>query len=436
VNTLHRWLPAALGTLTICLVSSVPVLAAQTKPTPIYSFKGGTDGAEPTGALAFGPDGALYGATSMGGTGSCQCGTIFKLTPPPEGKTTWGYKTIYNFASGATDGSQPNGNLAFDDAGNIYGTTHFGGGGDDPGFGVIFMLKPLNADRTKWKESVIYRFQGGVDGEQPTAGVAIGRDGSLYGTTLSGGNALGTCPRLDGECGTVYRLSPQNLRLTRWKKERIHDFAGTDGNDGAFPDGRLIIDAHGNLYGTASSGGGSGGGAVFRLKPPAGTQKKWKITLLASFANGPNGVTPRGGVTFGPDGALYGTTSSEGDPTCSCGTVFKLARSTFALTTLARFVEARTGARPVTAPFVRKDGKVYGTTPFGGTIHGGPGNGTIYELSGPASPNGTLKARPVYTLSGTTTGANELIGDSSGTLYGTLFNGGAHQVGMVFRLEP
>jgi uncharacterized repeat protein (TIGR03803 family) len=427
----------------IVLTAGPSLAASPLQPKPIYNFKASNDGNQPVGAVVIGPDGAFYGVTKFGGKGSCQCGVVFKLTAPGAGQTAWGYKIIYSFA-GLADGSQPNGNLVFDADGDLYGTTSFGGDSDPGalGNGIVFRLHPTDAGKTKWREQVIYRFQGGTDGAQSGSGLVVGKDGALYGVTPSGGDGL--CTQVNN-CGTAYRLKATSADKKHWAKARIHDFDIT--TDGMHPSGRLMLGKNGVLYGTTADGGGQsdGGtvaGTVFKLTPPAKTQPAWKFAVLARFIAtdgiAADGVFPVGGVNFGPDGALYGTTSNQGNPkeASVCGTAFRLALDSLELTTIARFNGGADGCAPQSAPVVDQANNVYGASQ-GGSTNGAQNGGALYQLHGPALKNG-LWSKSIATLRNPerAQGASELIGDASGKFYGVTRFGGTHGMGMVFMISP
>jgi uncharacterized repeat protein (TIGR03803 family) len=165
------------------------------KETVLYSFAGGTDGSDPSGGLIKDKKGNLYGVTFDGGGSGCSfgCGTVFKLD-------TGGNETILYGFQGGSDGEGPTGQLVMDDPGNLYGTTVQGGNGGCSvglGCGTIFELD------TNGIEIVLYRFSGGTDGQYPHAGLVRDKAGNLYGTTIFGGSP--TCHT--GDCGVVFKLS-------------------------------------------------------------------------------------------------------------------------------------------------------------------------------------------------------------------------------------
>ena len=229
----------------------------------LYDFKGGADGAYPAAGLALDPtSGALFG-TSGGGDVPSDLGTVFKLTPPAPGQTQWTESVIYRFTGGA-NGSNPLARLLFDPAsGSLYGTAFDGGGVS--GSGLVFKLSPPPPGQTQWTQSVLHSFGAFAgDGANPQAGLSLGADGALYGTTVFGGTA---------QMGTVYRLAPPSVGQTQWTETILWSFGGSP--DGAGPFAEVIFDNMGALYGTTQGGGGGacsasfpGCGTVFQLTPP------------------------------------------------------------------------------------------------------------------------------------------------------------------------
>jgi len=347
VYRVHLFLLLLLSTLALAQSGGVSV-SRQLKNIPraksttsdpeqvLYSFQGGNDGADPSGGLIFDSEGNLYGTTQWGGGGPCSgepapngvysgCGTVFKLSP--NGSGGWTETVLYRF-QGGTDGIQPSSGLIFDQTGNLYGTTA-SGGGPSSCCGTVFELSPNG--NGGWTEAVLYVFGtngGSSDGANPQ-GVIFDKAGNLYGTTSQGGN--GVCSH-DGfaSCGTVFELSPKSAG--GWTETIIYKFPSGD-SEGYVPNPGLIFDQAGNLYGMTSLGGagtceGAGGcGVAFELSPSAGGS--WIEMLLYSFQGGSDGDTPLAGLISDQTGNLYGTTSSGGtcafDPIDGCGTAFKLS---------------------------------------------------------------------------------------------------------------
>jgi uncharacterized repeat protein (TIGR03803 family) len=276
--------------------------------TVLHSFGNGNDGRSPRANLIFDASGNLYG-TTFGGGGSGGNGTVFELSPNGDG--TWSENVLYSFHSGGTDGSSPQAGVIFDPAGNLYGTTR-DGGTDTFHVGTVFELSP-NGDGT-WTESILHSFQSnGKDGNTPVAGLALDSAGNLYGTTSLGGRA--SCG-----CGTVFELTPgQN---GQWTEKVLHSF---NGKDGSAPYGGVILDSAGNLYGTTSSGGSSNYGEVFKLSPNG--HGGWKESVLHSFSinskhGNKDGVVPWAGLILDAAGNLYGTATAGGSK--NNGTVFEI----------------------------------------------------------------------------------------------------------------
>jgi uncharacterized repeat protein (TIGR03803 family) len=208
--------------------------------TVLYSFTGGADGGDPDSGLIADAEGDLYGTGYVQGGCAVSCNTVFKVTPQ-------GSETVFHDFARAKKGTDPVGVIA-DAAGNFYGTTEYGagrscGGG---GCGTVFKLDPAG------KEIVLHTFGRGNDGVFPAAGLLADSQGNLYGTTIWGGG--GNCPH---GCGTVFEVTPNGEETV------LHAFAG--GTDGQGPEGALIADAQGNLYGTTAAGGSSKNGTVFEL---------------------------------------------------------------------------------------------------------------------------------------------------------------------------
>jgi uncharacterized repeat protein (TIGR03803 family) len=273
----------------------------------LHSF-GGPDGSDPFGGVTFDQAGSLYGTTREGGAGVCTggCGVVYKLAPNADG--SWTESVLHSFcaAKGCSDGINPYiESLVFDQAGNLYGTTESGGRRSANG-GTVFKLTP-NSDGI-WSEKVLHSFcslAACADGSYPLAGLVADHSGNLYGTTESGGTA--------GD-GTVFELSPN--ADGSWTEKVLHSFHLNE--DGAVPDGSLIFDQAGNLYGTAWGGPG-GYGVAFKLSPTS--NGNWRETVLHAFRDH-SGALPNSGLTFDAAGNLYGTT--EGDGNTTFGSVFEI----------------------------------------------------------------------------------------------------------------
>jgi uncharacterized repeat protein (TIGR03803 family) len=188
--------------ITIAALSLAASALAAPVETVLYSFKGGSDGAGPIAGLIADKEGALCGTTQNGGTGNGDSGfgTVFKLTPPTKGQTAWTETALYRF-TGGSDGGDVFAGLIADKEGALYGTTQ----GVAPSNGTVFKLTPPAKGQTTWNFTLLYGFcshpqpPGCSDGAAPRAGLIADNQGALYGTTLGGGTASN---------GTVFKLTP------------------------------------------------------------------------------------------------------------------------------------------------------------------------------------------------------------------------------------
>jgi uncharacterized repeat protein (TIGR03803 family) len=203
----------------------------------------------------------------------------------------------------------------------------------------------------------------------------------------------------------------------------IHNFTG--GSDGADPLAGFTIDVAGNLYGTASSGGASGAGVVFKLNTSG------QETVLHTFTGGADGANPQASLVLDTAGDLYGTTYAGG--VSNAGTVFEVTRAG-KKKVLHTFRGGVDGANPVAGLAIDKAGNLYGTTTAGGSS----GKGTVYTLSVPSVAGGAWKERVLHSFGAGTDGTIPVAGvtlDTSGNLYGTTSAGGTYGYGTVFQLK-
>jgi len=328
-------------------------------------------------------------------------------TPQRAQAQAYPFAVLHSFTG--PDGQNPFAALVRDTSGNLYGTTQNGGSSANcqGGCGTVFKLD------TSGNLTVLHNFTGPKgDGANPYAGLTMDASGNLYGTTAYGGS--GAFSQVG--YGTVFKLDSSGSETV------LHSFNAFDGQN---PDGPLIMDTAGNLYGTTRGGGASVDGTVFRLDTSG------NLTVLHSFVE-PNldGKNPYAGLTMDASGNLYGTTANGGSPgNCPdrCGTVFKLDISGN-LTVLHSFTgSSGDGAYPYAGLIMDSSGNLYGTTSGGGA----PGYGIVFKLD--VSGNETV----LYSFSGSD-GANpyaDLVMDSSGNLYGVTSGGGAFGAGIVFKLD-
>ena len=322
-----------------------PLADGKWSETVIFRFQSSGTGFWPFGGVIVDDSGNLYGTTASGGThynngnafvlkpnasgwiesvfynfggryGSPQSGlvrdpaknlygaadSLYELSPKDGGR--WTERMLYQFhpqhGKDGTDGDGSDVPLVLDGSGNLYGATSGGGNYSQckvfsDGCGTVFELLPEGGG--KWKEHVLYRFaQSSDDGQRPMAGVVRDVHGNLYGTTSQGGKY---------QNGTIYELIRD--KAGHWQEKILYSFR--DVGDGGMP-GPVIVDGHGNLYGTAGGGGGDCScGVIFKLAPVA--NGGWKYTVLHHFS-GADGGQPWAGLTFGRKGEIYGTTSSGG----------------------------------------------------------------------------------------------------------------------------
>jgi uncharacterized repeat protein (TIGR03803 family) len=304
--------------------------------TVLYTFPsaGGPDGAFPTGSLMFDSAGNLYGTTSSGAT--C-CGVVFELSPAG---TSWTETVLYTFPL-ETEGASRN--LIMDAAGNLYGVYYH----VDVG-ALVFELSPSGGS---WTETVIYTdsFLAGTG----SAGLTMNAAGKIFGVTPT----------------EVFELSPNGTG--GWNPTVLHTFVGRPA-----PDGTPVLDRAGNVYGTTIAGGAHGQGVVYKLS--LAKTGKWTFKSLYSFQRDPDGNLPQGGIVFDAAGNIYGTTSSGGQH--NAGTIFELVapvgKGGYTEKVLWSFNFAN-GLGPSGSLIPDGAGNLYGTTVGGGTSNWG----VVFELT-------------------------------------------------------
>jgi uncharacterized repeat protein (TIGR03803 family) len=347
-------------------VGTVFELAAGTHVVTTVATFNDMNGDFPAASLIADANGNLYGTTGSGGTlngGVSGYGTVYELAAD-----THALNTLATFDY-LTNGAHPNGGLVADARGNLYGTA---GGGDitlnaGSGDGTVFKLAAGTHTL-----STLATFNG-TNGNGPVGGLVADASGNLYGTTFQGGA---------NDNGTVFELAAGTHVLST--------LATFNGTNGGYPNGGLIADANGNLYGTTAYGGANGNGTVFEVA----NDVNHTLSTLVTF-NGANGASPRAGLIADASGNLYGTTSLGGDLTLNVGyglgTVFEVAAGTHALTTLASF-NGTNGDIPRAGLVADASGNLYGTTSEGGDqmLNGGHGGGTLFELSPVPEPSTLL----------------------------------------------
>ena len=429
--------------------------SAEWKEKVLYSFQGGSDGQTPSGGVVFDKAGNLYGVTNEGGS-TCPspgCGTVFQLAPPAQKGGSWTETILYGF--NGTDGSIPVGGAIIDGDGNLYGTTAYGGSGTcllfgyNVGCGVVYELSPPTQKGGQWSYTVLYNFQGGKDGLFPWGDLVFDKLGNLYGATQFGGGKGTTCNQyFDGNCGTVFELSSPKQKGGKWTEKILHSFAG--GADGATPNGGLIFDKQGAVYGTTYFGGyegkfcnggvgGTGCGTIYVLHPTM--EGTWTEKVLHRF-NGVDGANPYASLVFDGNGNLYGATFA-GPPNGS-GLIFELARpsgkaASWTEVVLCLFNDESKGGSPISGLVFDSSGSLFGTASAGDEFRGGD----IFQLKPPDSKAGGWTFKLLHGFTGSPDAADpaaSLIFDKSGNLYGTTKLGGIGECqggcGTVFEVSP
>lgn len=382
-------------TLVLTVICSVTQRANAQSFHLLYQFRSGTGGSQPFASLIRDSKGNLYGTTIIDGAYSY--GTVFKISPA--GKET----VLYSFKGTGGDGATPAAPLVRDAAGNLYGTTEYGGnfGGACRAFGcgIVFKISPTG------KETVLHRFTGYPDdGRTSWQGLVRDSAGNLYGTTLQGGAS---------DVGTAFKLDPAGNETV------LHSFGATV-DDGYYPyGGSLVRDSAGNLYGTTQYDSQSG--TVLKLAPD-GTE-----TTLHSFTSGSgDGEFPCGTLVRDAKGNIYGTTNNGG--VFGFGTVFQLDASNNETVLYSFSGTSGDGAIPCGGLIRDSTGNLYGTTNSGGSSY----FGTVFKL------NAKGKETILHTFLGSDGRLPELglVRDTKGNLYGTAQYGGAHGGGVVFEIAP
>jgi uncharacterized repeat protein (TIGR03803 family) len=378
---------------------------------------------------------------------------VFELT---SANGVWTETILHKFSGPGTRG--PFGPLVFDRAGHLFGTTV---GGGAVGRGTVFELSQTPGGA--WIERDVYSFAGGDDGALPFAGLTIGTDGNLYGTTIEGGG--NGCARSGFVgCGTVFRLTPPTTQGGAWMETVLHRFHGDDGRE---PYAGVTIDRLGNLFGTTIDGGDFAGaspnksdharrpflplptgadGTVYEISPPKHPGGRWLETVLHSFGQTNDGLNPYGGIVFDGAGDLFGTTAFGGLAGCffvnaTCGTVFEVSPCAHGAWTESVIYLFPPGARQGAAPYgslaFDGAGDLFGTTQLGGIQNSKHvyGTGTVFELM---PLGGSWVQNILYEFPDGRDGADPAAGvifDARGDLIVTASFGATSGVGGVLELS-
>lgn len=407
--------------------------------TTLHSFNHATEGANPWAVLVAGTGSVMYGTTTAGGDLSCSyitsfsgCGTLFSIDTL--GKVT----TLHSFSG--QDGAYPETSLTLGSGGTLYGATNFGGSDTagcvvagtsiQAGCGMIFSY-----DSSGTFDSLFsFGPYSSSLGASPGSSLVQTSGGTLYGANAVGGNEV--CTGTLGSssqpgCGVIFSLTSASSPTT------LHSFAGSEGS---YP-GASLLALNGNFFGTTVGGGNlscssyasSGCGTVFEMTPSG------FVTDLHKFG-GSDGAAPYASLILGSDGKMYGTTLFGGSTTCNGGASWQGCGTIFRIDTAGNLVPLHSfsgpdGAYP--AQLIQAtDGYFYGTTESGGdaacTGRYGPGCGTVFRMD--SSGNVTV----LYSFTGNSDGSwpeSGVMQGSDGNLYGTAAYGGVNDDGVVFRIS-
>lgn len=466
MNSKTRFLPTTrpliMALAFITLVPKAP--AAEWKEQVLYSFQGQPDAAMPTGGVAFDTKGNLYGA-ALGGPKYSQ-GTVFQVVPPAKAGAPWTESVLYVFqGKGVNDGQIPTSGVIVDAAGNLYGVTGYGGAGGCillgalVGCGTVYEVSPPQTQGGAGTETILYSFKGGRDGYVPMGNLVFDSSGNLYGTTYFGGGRGTNCdPDYYQYCGTVFKLSPPKQKGGAWTEKVLYSFKGVDNGqqsgDGANPNGGLVMDSKGAIYGSTYFGGnnqkgvceggagGTGCGIVFKLAPPTQKGGAWTERILRAFHGYNDGSNPAGGVVLSAKGDIYGTTYfGPGD---GYGMIFGLAPPSakshvWTESILYRFTDGSDGANPKAGLSFDAAGNLYGVA-GGGHVF----SGDVFRMIPPKQQGGSWTLRVLYGFTGPPDGlqpAAAVIFDNGGNVYGATQKGGTGSCypagcGTVFEVSP
>jgi uncharacterized repeat protein (TIGR03803 family) len=361
--------------------------------TSLYSFSGG-DGISPNGGLVSDGQGNLYGTTNKGGTGGTGShdGTIFRYNV-----NMGAFTTLFNFSG--SPGLYPNGGLVLDALGNLYGTTTNGGNND---YGTIFRYNVKTGVFTS-----LFSSFNDTNGRSPNGGLVLDSKGNLYGTTTNGGH---------NEFGTVFKYNVN----TRIFTSLYSNFLGTDGR---YPNGGLVLDSQGNLYGTTSNGGHNDFGSIFKYNVNGGG-----YTSLYNNFLGTDGRFPNGGLVLDSQGNLYGTTSNGGHN--DFGSIFEYNVNGGGYASLYSNFLGTDGRYPDGGLVLDSQGNLFGATTNGG--HNDFGSIFQYNVNGGGYTslyNNFLGTNGLSPNGG-------LFLDGQGILYGTTQAGGNSNDGTIFSIFP
>ena len=374
-------------------------------------------GASPADAPLIDAAGTFYGANQF--DGSANMGTAWAVGA--DGKLT----VLHQFQGAPSDGNFPMGKLALGPDGALYGATYDGGAFDK---GTVYRLAQTGG---VWNLTVLYSFchhnNPCADGANPWGSLAIAEDGTIFGTTASGGDGVET------GAGTLFRLDPPSGGGS-WKYRVIYNFCSQDQcSDGELPTPGPLLTKQGKIYGTVAAANGTSTGGIYSINTDG---RHYQLLHTFLFRTGSDGYRPRNGVARDSHGVLYGTTQFDNGP--NCGTVYSFDPQSSAFQTLYTFCSHPNDVNePFNVPaLVESSG---GITIYGAAEGGTYGEGGLYRLRSPTTPGGAWKEKVVYSfcaLSGCPDGRvddNGTVVHRHGAIYGTTANGGATGGGLLYR---
>ncbi len=422
-----KW--SAVGTALLCGFLAIPLaFAGAPRERVLYRFQGGADGATPLASMIPDGDGNLYGTTNLGGgSASCPsgCGTVFQLSPPAEHGGAWTETVLYRF-QGGNDGAYPQSSLIADHSGNLYGTTSAGGDGNcivlqSKGCGTVFEVVRPSTPGGAWTESVLYSFQGVPSGRGH--GDLAGPNGIVVDAAgnLYGMAWSGGYCRTD-ETGTYCYGGGYELEKPSAPGDEWKEQVIHIFHDPTGGPAGPVFDKDGNLYGRVGWGK-YGFGEIFRLEPPSPPATTWSKVSVYDF-QGPDGAFPEPGLVFDKDGNLYGATLGSPGYGSPNGNVFQLRptrKGPWTESVLYDFTPPGAGNSPNGGPIVGADRHIYGTAAQGGEF----GFGVVFELIPLGMPDGAWSYEVIYNFgSGHGSESVGLSLGKDGVLYGTTPAGG------------
>jgi uncharacterized repeat protein (TIGR03803 family) len=396
--------------LTMMTLALTLLVNAQTEST-IYTFSE-TGTFWPQGGLLEDGAGNFYGTTRGGGTYGV--GTVMELSPPAVSGGAWTLSTLYNFVPYGPGGYVPISDLVKDQAGAFYGTT-YSGGDSVCNCGVVYKLVPPAVKGGAWTQSQLYAFKGGADGRLPApATLALTTKGTLYGVTLRGGT---------WDSGSLYQLTTKNGKA--YTESVLYSFG--DLADASTPSGAILLDAAGSLYGVTSFGGAFGQGALYKYVPAVNGQLATYSILYSFGGSTTTGSYPNGNLIFDASGDIYGVTNGGGDADGD-GVAYMLAPGSPAWTESILYAfNATNGINPIGGlTWNHKTNQLYGTASSGNQHPAG--DGSVIVLSPPTKKGGPWTEQTLFQFTYRVNGGYPTgpitLDSKTGNIYGTAQNGG------------